>query len=125
MAAQATGTDLFAQVNKPKDMAAMTDLEKKHLPVIEAPDSVAAGACFQVTVEVGKLLAHPNEHAHFIEYIDLYQDQVLLARADLSAVKTCPKVTFAVAVSKGGKLRAFASCNLHGIWEGNKPIAVA
>jgi desulfoferrodoxin (superoxide reductase-like protein) len=30
--------DLFSQVNRPEDPDNMTDLEKKHLPVIDAPD---------------------------------------------------------------------------------------
>lgn len=124
MAAQTAAPDLFAQVNTPKDWANLTDLEKKHIPVINAPESVKAGECFSVTVEVGQLLAHPNERAHHIEFIDLYEDKVYLCRADFSAVRTCPKVTFCVSLAKGGVLRAFESCNLHGVWEATKPIAV-
>lgn len=116
--------DLFAQVNTPKDPANITDLEKKHLPTITAPESVKAGECFDVTVEVGKLLPHPNEHGHHIEFVDLYEDKVFLCRADLSAVKTCPKVTFCVSLNKSGILRAFESCNLHGVWEGTREISV-
>jgi desulfoferrodoxin (superoxide reductase-like protein) len=81
-------TDLFAQVNRPKDPANMADLEKKHLPVLTAPEKVKAGECFDVTVEVGKLLAHPNEPGHHIEFVDLYEDKVFLCRADLSAVRS-------------------------------------
>ena len=77
-----------------------------------------------VTVEVGKLLAHPNEHGHQFEFIDLYEDKVFLCRTDLSAVRTCPKVTVCVSLDRGGALRAFESCNLHGVWEASKPITV-
>ncbi len=117
-------TDLFAQVNRPKDMDNMTDLEKKHLPVISAPESVRADECFSVTVEVGKLLPHPNEHEHHIEFIDLYEDKVFLCRADFSGIKICPTVTFCVSLQKSGTLRAFSSCNLHGQWEGTHEITV-
>lgn len=117
-------TDLFAQVNRPKDPANMADLEKKHLPVLTAPEKVKAGECFDVTVEVGKLLAHPNEPGHHIEFVDLYEDKVFLCRADLSAVRSCPTVTFCICLQKGGLLRAFDSCNLHGVWEETKDIAV-
>jgi superoxide reductase len=117
--------DLFAQVNEPKEMGALTDLEKKHVPVITAPEKVKPGECFEVIVEVGKLLAHPNELAHFIEFIELYAGHVYLARLDLTAKTTCPTLRVCVALPKYlGPLRAFARCNLHGVWAASKPIAV-
>jgi superoxide reductase len=51
--------DLSSQVNRPDDPDNMTDLEKKHLSVIDAPDKVGVGEAIRVPVEVGKLLAHP------------------------------------------------------------------
>ena len=117
--------DLFSQVNRPEDPDNMTDLEKKHLPVIDAPDRVSAGETIQVSVEVGKLLAHPNEAGHHIEFIDLYENDVYLARVDFTGAKVNPKATFDVMFEKGGTLRAFSSCNLHGVWEGDKPISIA
>jgi len=122
--------DLLNRVNKVKDPAAMTDLEKKHVPVIEAPDSVKAGLPFDVTVHVGKLLKHPNEPEHHIEWIELYKGYVFLARADLAAATTEPKVTFTVALepelaADDGLLRAFEKCNMHGVWEAAKPVNVA
>jgi len=116
--------DLFGQVNRPEDPDNITDLEKKHLPVIDAPDKASAGEAIQVSVEVGKLLAHPNEVGHHIEFIDLYENDVYLARADFTGVKVNPKVSFEVMLEKGGRLRAFCSCNLHGIWEGDKLISI-
>lgn len=68
--------DFFTEVNTPADPDNMTDLEKKHIPVITAPDKVKPGECFEVTVEVGKLVAHPNETTHFIEFLDLYAGHV-------------------------------------------------
>jgi len=121
--------ELLTRVNKAKDPANMTDLEKKHVPVIEAPDSVTAGEPFEVTVHVGKLLKHPNEPGHHIESVDLYKGYVLLARAALAGATTEPKVTFTVMlepdVAAGdGVLRAFEKCNLHGVWENTKAITV-
>jgi len=116
---------LFGGVNRPADPRKLTDLEKKHLPVISAPDSVKAGQCFEITVEVGKLLAHPNENGHFIEFVELYADEIYLARADLTAVTTCPAVRFCVALGGAVKeLRAYDRCNLHGVWVSTAPIAV-
>jgi len=117
--------DLFAQVNKPKDPQNPTDLEKKHLPVISAPDRVKPGECFEVVVEVGKLLAHPNDNGHFIEFIELYAGHVYLARMDFTARITCPILKVCVSLPRDlGPLRAFERCNLHGVWEASKPIAV-
>jgi len=120
-------TSLFCQVNRPKDMSNMTDLEKKHLPVISVPDTIKADEPFEVTVEVGKLLAHPNENGHFIEFIDLYADDVFLARLDLTAVTTQPTMKVPVVLPHTVKttLRAFERCNLHGSWEGTKEITVS
>ncbi len=116
--------DLLAGVNTPEDINNPTDTEKKHLPVIDAPDSAGMGEPLTVTVEVGKLLKHPNEPAHHIEWLDLYEDKLYLARADFTGGKVNPKVTFEICLKKSGTLRAFACCNLHGVWEGDRKINV-
>ena len=116
--------DLLSGVNTPEDINNPTDTEKKHLPAIDAPDSAGMGEPVTVTVEVGKLLKHPNEPAHHIEWLDLYEDKLYLARADFTGGKVCPKVTFEVSLKKSGTLRAFACCNLHGVWEGDRKINV-
>jgi len=118
-------TNLFVGVNEPADPRNLTGLEKKHLPVIEAPEVVKKGQCFEVTVEVGKLQAHPNEPAHFVEFIDIYADETFLARADLTAVTVCPKATLCLSLPFAVKeLRAYERCNIHGVWVGRKPIKV-
>ena len=120
------GDDLFSQINKVKDPGNPTDLEKKHHPVITAPDKVKAGECFEVTVEVGKLLTHPNENGHFIEFIDLYADHIYIARLDLTPVTTCPTLKVCVNLREGtSSIKALTRCNLHGTWEGQSEIEVA
>ena len=115
--------DLFAQVNTPDDPNNPTDLEKKHIPVITAPDQVEPGECFEVTVEVGKLLKHPNEPAHFIEFIELYAGRVYLARMHFTAKTTCPVMKACLSLEKDcGSLRAFGRCNIHGVWAAAKPV---
>ncbi len=119
--------DLFCGVNRPEsgDPAEMSDLEKKHVPVITAPDSVKAGECFEVTVEVGKHLAHPNEPAHFINFVELYADDTYLGRAHFTHGKVCPVAKFCVQLDHMHKqLRAFDWCNLHGTWEGTRELTV-
>ncbi|MFO7900254.1 MAG: desulfoferrodoxin family protein [Planctomycetota bacterium] len=120
------GRDLFCCVNTPEDPENLTDLEKKHIPVITAPDEVKAGECFEVTVEVGKLLEHPNERDHFINFVDLYCGEVFLARLDLTPVTTCPVLRACVQLEAAcGPLKAYEFCNQHGTWTSSKEIAVA
>ncbi|MHC4571113.1 MAG: desulfoferrodoxin family protein [Planctomycetota bacterium] len=125
MAAVQCEEDLFCGVNMVKDPENMTDLEKKHLPVISAPKSVKKGEYFEVMVEVGKLMKHPNEPGHYVEFVELYADHTYLARMDLTARKTCPTMKVYVSLDHiHSKLRAFAHCNLHGTWEGQTEIEV-
>jgi superoxide reductase len=118
--------DLFCGVNMVTDWNNMTDLEKKHLPIITAPESIKKDECFEVTVEVGKLMQHPNELGHHIRFIELYAGHTYLARIDLTAHKTCPIMKTCISLDHiHGRLRAFAHCNLHGTWEGDADIEMA
>ncbi len=119
--------DLFCGVNMPQsdDPAAMSDLEKKHVPVITAPDTVNQGECFEVIVEVGKHMAHPNEPGHFINFVELYADHTYLGRQHFVHTTTCPVAKFCVNLQHMHKqLRAFEWCNLHGTWEGRKELTL-
>ena len=118
--------NLFVGVNEPADVDNPSDLEKKHTPVIDAPDEVKAGECLAVTVEVGKLLAHPNDHDHFIQFVELYADETFLARGSLTSVKSCPKMTFCIALKGSAEeLRAYCHCNMHGTWVGRKAVKIS
>ena len=117
--------DIFCGVNTAEDIENASDLEKKHLPIISAPESVKKGECFEVTVEVGKLLQHPNEPGHHIEFVELYADDTYLARMDFTAKTTCPVMKASIVLDKPySKLRAFEHCNLHGSWEYDTDIEV-
>ncbi len=117
--------DIFCGVNITTDQKAASDLEKKHLPVISAPRKVKKGERFEVTVEVGTLMAHPNEPGHFIEFIELYAGDTYLARMDFTAKITWPIMKVSVSLDHAhGKLRAFDRCNLHGTWENDLDIEV-
>jgi len=117
--------DIFCGVNKAKseNPEEMSDLEKKHTPVIDAPAKVKKGEAFEVRVEVGKHMKHPNENAHFIEWIELFSGDTFLARVDLVARLSVPKVTFVVALDHSHALIAKERCNLHGQWQ-SLPFAI-
>ena len=117
--------DIFCGVNTVESFDSASDLEKKHLPIITAPESVNKGEPFEVTVEVGKLVPHPNEPKHFIEFIELYADDTYLTRLDLTAKNTNPILKASISLDHShGKLRAFERCNLHGSWESDFDIEV-
>ncbi len=45
---------------------------EKHVPVIDCPDGVGAGEKVDITVTVGKEIAHPNTTEHHIRWIRVY-----------------------------------------------------
>lgn len=117
---------LFCGINRPADPANMTDLEKKHTPVIECPDTVKAGESFEVRIKVGEM-PHVMEEGHHIQWLELYSGQNQYIRIDLTPVFTRPEVT--VTLVKGGKhrtstLRVVERCNLHGTWETTREITI-
>lgn len=117
--------DLLCGVNLPKDKNNLSDLEKKHLPVITAPSKVGKDEEFEVRIEVGKLLTHPNEHAHFIEWIELYCGDTFLSEAYFSGGTSFPVAIFKIRLSHThGPLQAWAKCNLHGLWKETKDITI-
>ncbi len=116
--------DLFKQINYPKNPDNMTDLEKKHWPRIECPDTVEAGKPFDVTINIGTGIDHPSELAHFIEWVELSRGNCSTARASLNPKNAYPRVTFRIAIEQDTMLIARESCNLHGIWENKKQVNV-
>lgn len=105
-----------SSIHAAKDLANMSDLEKKHVPMIHIGGTPKAGEAFEVTVWVGEQMAHPSEAEHHIEFIDLYLDDMFIARCDLTWGYTEPKACFTVRVDQSGTLRAYERCNIHGDW---------
>jgi superoxide reductase len=121
---------LFTDINRVKDQAKKTPLEKTHAPAISAPASVKAGETFAVEVSVGENV-HVMGPSHWIEYIELAIGNEPAGRVDLQPKGYLkPKVTFMVTLPKeaapSGKvtLVAFQRCNLHGLWESSIDISV-
>ena len=85
----------------------MSDLAKKHVPVMSAPGSVGKGACFEVVVEVGKHKEHPSEPAHFINFVELYAAHTYLGRQHFVHTMGCPVAKFCIRLEQAHKeLRA-------------------
>lgn len=115
---------------------------EKHVPVIEAPDTVTVGEVFEVRVGLGKEIAHPNTTEHHITWITLYfhpegakfPHQVghfeftahgeSVAGPNQGPVYTHHQVAAALKISQPGTLYALAFCNIHGLWGNSQAIAL-
>ena len=116
---------------------------EKHVPVIECPDKVTADQVFDVTVSLGKEVAHPNTTEHHIRWIALFfQPEGIkftyeVGRFEFNAhgeavagpnqgpVTTHHAVTAHLRIGKAGTLHALALCNIHGLWESSKDVKVS
>ena len=116
--------------------------KEKHVPVIDAPDSVAAGEIFEVNLCIGKEVPHPNSTEHHIRWIALYfkaeggkfthevgrfsfdSHGESADGADKGPVYTDHVVTARLRIDKSGVLFASSLCNIHGLWQNSKQIAV-
>ena len=105
----------------PEFRALRSSFDPKHTPKLVAPDSVARGAWFDVTVSVD----HPSLSEHHVRYIALYKDTAEIARVYLHPVLSAPRVTFTVALDEGGTLRALAEPTHSAAWEASKPVKVS
>jgi superoxide reductase len=126
-----------------KDLFQTADWKsEKHVPVIDAPNTVPKGDNFEVTVSVGKEVAHPNKAEHHIKWICLYfrpdgdKFPLEIGRAEFSAhgasadgpdkstIYTHHTATFTFKTDKTGTIFASSLCNIHGLWESSRPLAV-
>jgi len=126
-----------------KDLFQSADWKKeKHVPVIEAPDKVKKGEFFKVAVTIGKEIAHPNKTEHHIAWIDVYfhpegeKNPYQIGKAefaahgasaqgpDTSTVYTGHAVVLSLKTDKPGAIYASSYCNIHGLWQNSKSVAV-
>jgi superoxide reductase len=127
-----------------KELYQAADWKKeKHVPVIEAPASVAKGGVVTVTVSVGKEIAHPNTTPHHIRWIEVFfhpegaKNPYQVARVDFTAhgespdgpdtstVYTTPTLQCGFKTDKPGTILASSYCNIHGLWESSAKLALA
>ena len=115
---------------------------EKHVPVIEAADTVTKGQEVAVSVSVGKQIPHPNTAEHHIAWVELYfhpkaeKFPYQVARVQFAAhgasaqgpntstVFTQPSITCIFKTEKTGTLYATSYCNIHGLWESAKELTV-
>lgn len=114
------------RINRIKDPKKLTEMEKKHTPVITAPSSAKAKEPFTVSIKIGGIegVEHPNMLGHWINWVELYADERYLGRAEFAPTVTTPEATFHIILDGPTELRAIEFCNLHGLWESKKKVDV-
>lgn len=116
---------------------------EKHVPVIEAPDTVNKDEFFEVRVTLGKEVAHPNTTEHHIRWVRLYfkpeGDKFTyevgsfeftahgesVQGPNTGPVHTHHEVCTSMKIGVAGHLIATSYCNIHGLWENSKQISLA
>lgn len=126
-----------------KELYQSADWKKeKHIPVIEAAAKLKKGVFSRVSVSVGKEIPHPNTTEHHIRWICVYflpKDEKFpyeIGKCDFNAhgestqgpntstVFTHPEAVFSFKTDKAGTILATSYCNIHGLWQSAKEIAV-
>lgn len=113
---------------------------EKHVPVIECADSVSSDEMFDVTISLGKEVAHPNTTEHHIRWIQLFfkpdggKFAYQIGNYEFTAhgesaegpntgpVYTNHTVTTTMKTTQPGELIATSYCNIHGLWEFSKTL---
>ena len=98
------------KLNRAKDPENLVDRELTHVPQAAV---AAEGDGYKVTVSVGKN-PHAMEIVHFIEYVEIFDDETFLARQDMTA-DSRPMAVFHLK-QRPERLVAKARCNTHGEW---------
>ena len=94
----------------------LTELEKKHIPVIAVVKKcgLIPEGCQDVHVKMGEI-QHPMQPEHYIVHIDFYIDKKFISRVVLTPDKLNPAVALHLK-ALSGKLSVIELCNLHGTW---------
>ncbi len=113
---------------------------EKHVPVIDFPKTLQKDKMFEISVEVGKEIAHPNTTEHHICWASLYflpegekfpyqvghyefsAHGASVEGPNTSSVYTNHRLSVWNKTRKAGKLFAVSLCNIHGLWQSSKEI---
>lgn len=103
-------------IKTPADPSNLTELDKKHLPVITIVKKcgLIPEGCQDVHAKIGQI-QHPTLAEHYITHIDFYIDNEFVSRVMLTPAKLNPAA--ALHLKQGsGKLSVVELCNVHGAW---------
>ncbi len=103
-------------IKTPANVSNLTDLEKKHIPLITVVKTcgLIAEGCQDVHVKMGAI-QHPMIVDHYIQHIDFYVDKKFISRVALTP-EACNPAAALHLKAKEGVLTVVSYCNLHGAW---------
>ncbi len=103
-------------IKTPKDVNNLTELEKKHVPVITVVKKcgLIPEGCQDVHVKMGEI-QHPMLPEHYITSIDFYIDNKFISRVQLTPGKLNPAAALHMK-AQSGRLTVIEHCNIHGNW---------
>ena len=118
------------KINMPSDITpemkeAKKDYLDRHTPHVDAPAKVGKGESFQVKVKMGNDYVHPDVDDHYIQSMQLFNGETLLATAiytpgatthGLDPASSHSEATFTIALARKAKLSAMSYCTKHGTW---------
>ena len=104
-------------IKTPQDANNLTELEKKHVPVITVVKKcgLIPEGCQDVHVKMGQV-QHPMQPEHYIVHIDFYINKEFISRVILTPDKLNPAAALHLKSTAKGKLSVVELCNLHGAW---------
>lgn len=109
------------------DKEARKDYIDRHSAFVHCADTAKKGEKFKVKIKVGDEYAHPDDFDHYIAYVQLWNGETFLARADLTAgalggAANQLEVDFYIVPTKNLKLTAMAYCTKHGLWQSDEVL---
>ncbi len=115
--------DWFETINRVKDPNNKTHTERVHAPQIIFPSQVKPGVATILSAKVGEQL-HVMTPDHYIMWIEVYLDEELVVRLELTPRAPQPVLTIPLTLTSNATLKILERCNLHGIWESSQSITL-
>jgi len=95
------------------------DIELMHLPYIKLGDEFSPQKENEIVIQVGRI-PHPMEKDHYIQWIEIWQNNTLLKREEFDPLKDKEaKLYFLLPknLDSSQKLTIKSFCNLHGLYQ--------
>ena len=118
------------KINRYEDISqiereAKKDYIDRHSAFVHCEANAVKGEKFKVKIMVGDEYKHPDDFDHYIQYVQLWNGEMMLAQANFSAgaMGNAPanlEVDFYIVPSKNMKLIAHAYCTKHGLWQSDE-----
>ncbi|MFZ7120983.1 MAG: class II SORL domain-containing protein [Eubacteriaceae bacterium] len=106
---------------------------EKHVPSIQSPNEVKKDQAFEITVNIGKEISHPNTLEHHIKWIKIFfkpennKFPIEIANINFnshgeSQLFTDYYASIQAKIQDSGVIYALSYCNIHGLWENSLEI---